>query len=501
MRREYFVNKIGELDDDIIDNVSKTRKVKQVKRSQRKMWLRITAVAACICLVISGLYFTPLREMMRTEKAHGNEDITNLPQISSPFVAHAISEAIYPVMKKNIESIVEPTDDDWAQMDKWYDEGRDQMHSLDGYNHPLDTFISKSISTFLENSDGDNKVISPLNIYVALSVLAEATDGESRSQILDLLGESDIENLRQLNNDMWKAVYRDDGASKIVLSNSIWLSDDVSYNKEGFDLIADKYFSSSFSGQMGSEEYNDCFREWLSKGTGGMLDEYIKNENLDANTLFALASTIFFSAKWNEAFMKDFNTEGVFHGVNGDTDSEFLNKSSISEYYDADGFSAVEKQFTNFCGTMWFIRPDDGAEMSDILESTAFKNMISNVKMPSSRFVNLNLSVPKFDVSSNFNLNESLEKLGVTDIFSSEESDFSKVLESDGAFISKVGHSAGIKIDEEGCQAAAYTHDIGAGEPLPPDETIDFTLDKPFIVFIQSQTGLPLFVGVVNNIN
>lgn len=36
------------------------------------------------------------------------------------------------------------------------------------------------------------------------------------------------------------------------------------------------------------------------------------------------------------------------------------------------------------------------------------------------------------------------------------------------------------------------------GAAMPPDEEIDFTLDRPFIFVLESYLGLPLFVGVVN---
>jgi serine protease inhibitor len=34
---------------------------------------------------------------------------------------------------------------------------------------------------------------------------------------------------------------------------------------------------------------------------------------------------------------------------------------------------------------------------------------------------------------------------------------------------------------------------------MPPDEEVDFILDKPFLFAITSETGLPLFMGVVQN--
>ena len=38
----------------------------------------------------------------------------------------------------------------------------------------------------------------------------------------------------------------------------------------------------------------------------------------------------------------------------------------------------------------------------------------------------------------------------------------------------------------------------GAGSPMPPDEIIDFVLDRPFL-FVITNANIPLFAGVVND--
>ena len=72
---------------------------------------------------------------------------------------------------------------------------------------------------------------------------------------------------------------------------------------------------------------------------------------------------------------------------------------------------------------------------------------------------------------------------------------------ADGVFLSRAEHAARVAIDEEGVTAAAYTVMMEAGAAMPPDEKIDFTLDRPFVFAITSQDGLPLFIGVVNTPN
>ena len=42
-------------------------------------------------------------------------------------------------------------------------------------------------------AEGENRTLSPLNLYLALGMLCEVTDGDTRQEILDLLGEDSAE--------------------------------------------------------------------------------------------------------------------------------------------------------------------------------------------------------------------------------------------------------------------------------------------------------------------
>ena len=87
----------------------------------------------------------------------------------------------------------------------------------------------------------------------------------------------------------------------------------------------------------------------------------------------------------------------------------------------------------------------------------------------------------------------------MTDVFSPAAADFSPAIQdADGVYLSRADHAARVTVDEEGVTAAAYTVMMEAGAAEPPDEEIDFTLDRPFVFAITARSGLPLFVGIVN---
>ena len=55
---------------------------------------------------------------------------------------------------------------------------------------------------------------------------------------------------------------------------------------------------------------------------------------------------------------------------------------------------------------------------------------------------------------------------------------------------SQVKHDARVTIDEKGCTATAYTVMMMAGAGRPPEEEVNFVLDKPFLFAITNHSQL-----------
>lgn len=66
--------------------------------------------------------------------------------------------------------------------------------------------------------------------------------------------------------------------------------------------LVDVYCASSYQGTMGSEVLNQALRDWLNEQTGGLLEDYANGVELDANTILALAATIYYKEVWAEKF-------------------------------------------------------------------------------------------------------------------------------------------------------------------------------------------------------
>lgn len=363
----------------------------------------------------------------------------------------------------------------------------------------LADFFVSSMSQILSESNGENQVFSPMNLYMALAVTAELSGGEP--QILELLGVDSLEQLRTQANCLWNATYRE-GHNECLLANSLWLDNDLSYNQSTMDTLAKNYYTSVYRGNFGSAMTDHAISAWLNGQTGGLLKDSADNIHLDADTVFALYSTVFYQAKWSYEFSASDNTRGVFHGANGDLTCTYMNKERMQGYYYwGDSFGAVTVSLKDG-SQMWLILPDAGKTVDDVLSDPDFGYTIfhrgTSDSFENAKYMKINLSLPKFDIRASGDLKEDLQAMGVTDVFDRYAANFSAITGQQDVWLTAVNQATRVCVDEKGITAASYIEIPGAGSAAPPEEIIDFVLDRPFIFVVTNHWGLPLFAGVVN---
>lgn len=374
-------------------------------------------------------------------------------------------------------------------------------------------FVAESVPVFLSGAGDGNHIYSPLSAYMALAMTAELTDGESRAQILAALGEDDLATLREHANVIWNQNYMDDEVGKSILASSVWMDESIQYERDALQTLATNYYASSFSGKLGSRSVDRALQSWLNGQTNGMLAGRTVKESTSSGTerdLLTLVSTVYFRGKWSSKFDKSATASGTFHAPDGDRTCEFMRLKRMSgNYFWFEHFGAVAQNFTNG-RSMWYILPDEGVTPEELLRDTELQAFLSSDPWEyeeNHKGVYINLIVPKFDIEAETELSESFRALGVTDIFDYTVSDFTPLsrdpsVEERGIWLSEAKQAARVLIDEEGCEATTYIKfNIGAGSAAPPEDEIDFTLDRPFLFAISNswwRSGLPLFVGVVN---
>ena len=150
---------------------------------------------------------------------------------------------------------------------------------------------------------------------------------------------------------------------------------------------------------------------------------------------------------------------------------------------------------------MVFVLPDKGVSPESLLQDPAFLAGLDIGRSEDSHYGEVQWSVPKFDVDSTLGLLDCLRGMGITGVLDPEKADLSALTTLD-AYLSDARQLARVKVDEEGVEAAAVTMlmiETTSAMPEPDPEVCVMDLDRPFLFVIRSE-GVPLFVGVVNQV-
>ena len=419
----------------------------------------------------------------------------------SPSDAMMAAAATYPAYPRApIQDDYDNLNDYYTAHRAWSDETRRLRTLENGRRISYDNFFRDSICVLTADNEDKNFVFSPLSAFLALGMTAEVTGAETRRQILHALNETDLAGLRADARALWQSVYRDDGRLKCLLADSIWLNDRISYDPDVLDTVAANYYASSFRGDPRDEAYNARLQAWLNEQTDDLLADAVKSIRFPEHLIITLASTVYYSGRWVDPFSAAATTEDVFHKVNGDVLCDFMRSETAMSYWWSDSFSAISLPLTDG-SSMKLLLPDEGIRPEALFaDAQAVDFLLTGGAHTEERVVKVALSLPKFDVYSKTDLVKELPKLGITDVFDPNRADFSPLVPyaTDPIAVTSAEQDARVLVDEDGCRAAAITVITAAGSAMPPNERVEFRLDRPFVFEIMSASGLPLFVGVVN---
>ncbi len=484
MKKNDLVDALGQIDERHIEAAGEPVPQKSKTGSLKRRWTAL-AVAAALLLAVGVGGFTAWRQH---QSGLAPDDALRIPA--------GVERLAVPVYPKRV-AYTRSTVDEWREQKNAL---RLTSEERDAFQHYLDA----AVPAFLGGAAGENAVCSPMDIYIGLAMLTETAGGGTRDQLLALLGRDSVEDLRAAANRAFNALYVNDGVTYLELSSSLWLRDGMSCDKGVLKALADSYYASAFSGPMGSETYNGLLRDWLNGHTGGLLEDSVGGVELGPDTAMALVSAVSYKDKWY--FDEALTAPGDFHAPKEDVTVDYMHQTmSEGDYHWGDRYAAVTKSMEN--STMVLLLPDEGVTPEELLSDPQALALLNG------RFDNerrgtykVELTLPRFDVSDDGLLNDALKALGVTDAFDVNAADFSPLtaVRSDGTpaelYLSRALHGARVKVNEEGCEGAAYAvFEMLDGAAPPPAETekIALTFDRPFL-FSVLQNGLPVFTGIVN---
>lgn len=401
----------------------------------------------------------------------------------------ALANAVYP------ESIA--YDDYDASSQRWQE---NQVTEETAY--AMNAFSYKTASAVLKDSEVSG-CYSPLSLYQALAILASGAEGETRDQILSLLGMTDLETLAEESGKLYRVNYEDNDVNILKISNSLWLDNTdadgspISYNLDWVQSAANDYYADVYEAEFENPETAKALGSWIAEKTGGMLNPEFE---FSEDTVMAIVNTLWFKTQWADQFIDKNTEEDTFTLSSGETVTcDFMHRTeSTGQYVQGDGYLKSYLRLNQ--GKMIIVLPDEGEDIEAFLAEDKLWEIFENADYSEAE---VHWSVPKFETEVTYDLTDTLKNLGITTAFDSMAADFSPMAESEyPLYLSNVEQGTHIAVNEDGVEAAAYTMEALAEEAAAPadePEIIEMDLSRPFLYLITANDGSTLFIGVVRN--
>jgi serine protease inhibitor len=260
------------------------------------------------------------------------------------------------------------------------------------------------------------------------------------------------------------------------------------------------FFSVDFEKHADKARY--AINDWVAQRTQNKILNLLGPGTVTADTRLILTNAIYFKGTWAAQFDKaQTRDEDFYRSPSQTTQAPFMHLSGGFRYFNGGSFQALEIPYKGNELSMIVLLPNalDGlAALEGQLTDEPLDAWLA--KMSYARKVNL--ALPRFTLTQQFTLNQTLGAMGMQSAFSPTAADFSGITGNRSLWISEVIHKAFVAVDEQGTEAAAATA-IGMralammSDSNPP---IEFRADHPFLFLIRdTKSGSILFLGRVSD--
>ncbi|MBR5645713.1 MAG: serpin family protein [Treponema sp.] len=357
--------------------------------------------------------------------------------------------------------------------------------------------IMKSINSFdsrlfsqLSRTD-KNVNYSAISIYNLLYALLKGSDGETQKQLCEALDSTDS----PLLDEELKAII-----SNIKnMTNSVWYKKSLMLEPVYKNKIKDFNFMLKPTDFTRTENTRNTINSFIAKNTKNLIPKFL-DQDLDPLTQLVLLNTLYFQQKWEKEFDKDDTVEDDFY-----TDKstiipvDLMFQSTKVAYYEDSDFQAIELPYKDNRYSMIVFLPKK--RIFDFTKINLPEMVEKFCTYDNCKYEKVEISLPKFDLNSRYDLVPILQSIGINDIFSPTNANIPKIfINNKRIFVDTAIHEVRIIVNEKETKAAAVTmFGLKAMGALPMDRII-FRADHPFCYVIRDKDlNINLFSGIVRN--
>jgi serpin B len=354
----------------------------------------------------------------------------------------------------------------------------------------------------LRPPDG-NLFFSPYSVHKTLTIAYAGARGDTAREMAAVLhflpGRGDphraYREARKLLNQ--KADRR---GVQLALSANLWGQRGNRFEKSFLKLLEDCYGAGLQEVDFTAPEAaRRTINAWAEKQTNHKIRELFPEGTIKLTTRLVLASAIYFKGDWARAFPRSgTRNEPFWLDARRTVQAPLMSQTGEFGYFADEQLQVLELPYVGRDLAMVVLLPrrrDGLADLEKALTADRLAAWLGKL-----RAQKVEVSLPRFKLTGEFSLGDTLAALGMKRAFVSGAADFGGM---DGGrealFITAVRHRAFVEVNEEGTEAAAATGAaVGTLSAEPPAAVPVFRADHPFVFAVRDvRTGVLLFLGRV----
>lgn len=353
----------------------------------------------------------------------------------------------------------------------------------------------------LKSADG-NLFFSPNSISTCLAMTYAGARGSTATQMARTLHFDTNQNqlaasFGELQRQLSK-VEKKKGL-ELNVANGLWAQKDHPFLPGFLDEATQTYQANlvQLDFRIQAEPAREAINDWVSKKTRGKITDLLQLGVVNQATRLVLVNAIYFKGQWTRQF-KQRDTANAPFSVTAQrkVQAPLMNLTAEFKYAEVEGLQLLELPYVGDDLSMVVLLPratDGLASLEGLLNGPTLDRWLAQA-----RNQKVNVFLPKFKLTAQFSLAQTLVGMGMTEAFS-PSADFSGMDGARDLCLSAVVHKAFVDVNEEGTEAAAATgtvmRSMAVFRPLPIPV---FRADHPFLFLIRdTHSGSILFLGRV----
>jgi len=343
-----------------------------------------------------------------------------------------------------------------------------------------------------------NVLISPDSVLTAVVMVENGAARSTLSEMERALGGISVNEYTRYLSGLHKRLTRSSSYSYLS-ANSIW------YKKA--DITLKKKYRQKMKSSFGAEVFGAAFNmdtvnrmnSWVSEHTRGKIPKIVNR--LSPSDRVVVLNAVYFKGAWSEPYTG--TQKRGFRKADGTLQKVNMLEGTEKSFVEINGAKGFVKRYRGGNIAFLALLPPKDTTVGSYLKKLTGADLISGYKNRREKNIIVYTRMPEFSYDFDMSMKAPLKRMGIKKAFSRDAADFSK-MSSQGIHIDDVIHKTHIDLTKEGTEAAAVTAvvmKVNSAFPISKPTIKRVYLNRPFVyAIIDTKTGIPLFLGVVNKV-